>query len=289
MSSIKFVKRSEIDIKKWQACCEQSDNFCIYVNYWYLDIMCENQWVALVQNDYEAVMPLPVRKKWGLLPYIYQPFFTQQLGIFYPTETPVNLMAFIKAIPRKYVKVNLQIHNYLPELKLKAKTNYLLPLNKSYTELEKNYSRDARKNLAKCEGVRIDPDISIEEIVNLNKEVWGPLNASVQQKDYNNFIRVCYEAEKHNSLIKIKVSMNGELHGAALFLIGTKRIHYLCGAPTAEGRKYSSMHAIIDHIIQRFANTNKVLDFEGSELENVAVFYKKFGAVKENYYLYKNV
>lgn len=251
--------------------------------------MCENQWVALVQNDYEAVMPLPVRKKWGLIPYVYQPFFTQQLGVFYPKETLVNLVDFIKAIPRKYVRVNLQIHNFLPELALKSKTNYLLPLNKSYSEIEKNYTKDARKNLAKCEGTIVDDKISIEEIVNLNKEIWGPLNAGVQQKDYNNFIQVCYEAEKRNALVKTRVSLNGEMHGAALFLIGGKRIHYLCGAPTTEGRKHSSMHAIIDHIVKRFAGSDKILDFEGSELENVAVFYKKFGAVKEQYYLYKNV
>jgi hypothetical protein len=49
-------------------------------NIWHLDRTAV-VWDALVWGDYEFVMPLPVRKKWGIQ-YVYQPLFCQQLGIF---------------------------------------------------------------------------------------------------------------------------------------------------------------------------------------------------------------
>lgn len=286
-SKPRLIERSKIDIEKWRYCCEKSIHTNVYVLDWFLDIMCEGNWVALVLDDYKAIMPLPARKKWGFVPYIYQPFFTQQLGIFALPEVEFNSTDFINAIPKKFVKVHLQIHNEIPELSLKSKNNYILHLNKSYAELEKKYSRDARKNLSRCEDLLIDHQVSIEEIVQLNREVWGQLNPGVKENDYNKFIRVCHAAETNNSLIKIRATRDNELHGLAIFLIGGRRMHYLCGAPTPKGREHSSMHGIIDYVIRKNADTGMILDFEGSEIPNVASFYKKFGAVKENYFVFK--
>ncbi len=43
--------------------------------------MAAGQWDALVLDDYQAVMPLTWRSKFGIR-YLYQPAFTQQTGIF---------------------------------------------------------------------------------------------------------------------------------------------------------------------------------------------------------------
>lgn len=70
----------EIDRKKWDACIRQSLNGLIYAETVYLDHMAVN-WDGLVLGDYEAVMPLTWKKKWGIK-YLYQPAFFQQGGIF---------------------------------------------------------------------------------------------------------------------------------------------------------------------------------------------------------------
>jgi hypothetical protein len=57
----------------------------------------------------------------------------------------------------------------------------------------------------------------------------------------------------------------------------------VCGAPTAEGRKRGVMHAIIDYVAQKHAGEHLFLDFEGSEIPEVAAFYRKFGPIEEKY------
>jgi len=44
------------------------------------------------------------------------------------------------------------------------------------------------------------------------------------------------------------------------------------------------MYAIIDYIIQQYAGTGFVLDFEGSEISSIETFYKGFGATHQPYY-----
>ena len=62
---INYKRHKEIDFKKWDNCIESAINRNIYATTWYLDLVCKN-WDALILNDYEAVMPLPWNKKWGV-------------------------------------------------------------------------------------------------------------------------------------------------------------------------------------------------------------------------------
>jgi len=45
-----------------------------------------------------------------------------------------------------------------------------------------------------------------------------------------------------------------------------------------------SMFLMFNELISEYAGTDKVLDFEGSEIPGVARFFKGFGAVKQHYY-----
>ncbi|MCK4361546.1 MAG: hypothetical protein KAV70_07350, partial [Bacteroidales bacterium] len=77
---IKHLTYQQINKSKWDECIKKSFNGIIYGYSWYLDIVCKH-WEALVENDYERVFPLTTGKKFGIN-YLYQPFFTQQLGVF---------------------------------------------------------------------------------------------------------------------------------------------------------------------------------------------------------------
>ena len=65
-NELKLVQRishKNINREKYQCCILNAINYRIYAEDWYLDIVTENRWDCLVYNDYEAVMPLPYRKK----------------------------------------------------------------------------------------------------------------------------------------------------------------------------------------------------------------------------------
>ena len=105
---IKHVTHNELDKIKWDNCIDHANNTLIYAYSWFLDVVSPN-WEALVYNDYEAVMPLTHKRKF-LINYLYQPFFTQQLGVFSRFENQAELTrSFLVSIPTKfkYIDVNL--------------------------------------------------------------------------------------------------------------------------------------------------------------------------------------
>ena len=77
---ITYIHREAIDTEKWNDVIAQSPAETIFLYTWYLDTVAAN-WSALVVDDYRFIMPVVWKKKAGLK-YVYQPFYTQQLGVF---------------------------------------------------------------------------------------------------------------------------------------------------------------------------------------------------------------
>ena len=108
---IKLLKHNEINKIRWDECVKKSFNGNVYALSWYLDVVHHN-WDALVENDYERVMPLPSSIKFGIS-YMFQPFFVQQLGVFSSTQLSQETVDnFIKAIPQKYRLVQYRLNSY---------------------------------------------------------------------------------------------------------------------------------------------------------------------------------
>ena len=284
----RYVKHDNIDFNLWDACVESSTIGSIYAFSWYLNALCDHQWDAMVYGNYEAVFPLPTRSKFGLN-YVYHPFFCQQLGLFHAKNKDFSLEDCIKAIPKKFVRVHLQLHANSNGIACNRKrTNYILDLNPSAAELHKHFNKDALQNLKKCADSAIEYRLSsnAELVINLHKSQWGLLDTKVKDPDYQRFLRACTEAQKRGLLLVYEAWKHEQLLGAGLFIQSPKRLHYLVSGPTEEGRKVSIMHGIILHSIQSHAGQNILLDFEGSDIPGVAVFYKKWGASPEIYYEY---
>src|SRR3954451_22070460 len=70
----------KIDKQKWDECLYSSAMPFIYASSAYLDHMADN-WSGIVGNDYDLIMPVPWRKKYGIK-YVYTVPFVQQLGLF---------------------------------------------------------------------------------------------------------------------------------------------------------------------------------------------------------------
>ena len=77
---LKFIQRKAINTEKWDQVISESPAETLYPYSWYLDAVASN-WSALVVDDYRFIMPVVWKKKAGLK-YVYQPFYTQQLGVY---------------------------------------------------------------------------------------------------------------------------------------------------------------------------------------------------------------
>ncbi len=289
---IQYLKHNEIDKVRWDICVAQSCNTLPYAYSWYLDIVSPN-WDALVSNDYKAMMPLTWNKKFGFK-YLYQPFFTQQSGVFFKEkEDKKNVIDFINAIPKgfRFIDINLNYNNEFEhsDIKLRKRKNFVLDINKPYEKLFKSYDNNCQRNVKKSR--KFNHQIKSAEpkdIIKFYRKYKGAETKNVRDEDYVMLEKLCAEAVKRNHISAYGVyDDNNELLSGGLFLSDTQRIIYLQGTASPKGKETRAMYALIDFIIAQRCNNPVTFDFEGSEIVGIARFFKGFGAEKENYFKLK--
>src|SRR5687768_7577374 len=106
---ISYVENKNIDRTRWDHLISQSSNGLIYGYSWFLDLVCDN-WDALIEDDYRAILPLPRRKKYNI-EYIFQPFYTNQFGIISQEEVSTEKVnSFLQSIPKRFRYVDLMLN-----------------------------------------------------------------------------------------------------------------------------------------------------------------------------------
>lgn len=289
-NQIKYIKHSDIDSEKWAQCIENAENSRIYANIWHLD-RTAIVWDALVYGDYEFVMPLPVRKKFGFS-YIYQPLFCQQLGIF-PEPTAFIAAEFYKLLFDKFRYVDIHLNAKNPSIQKKkeldflSRHNYLLDLQYNYKSLERSYSTNTKRNIAKADknnlqfisGIRLEDYLAFKN-ANLNDKV---SNKNIEKLKSI----IAFGQYKGIGEIYGVYSTENEMCAAVYFCRWKNRVIYLNAATSEKGKKLGAMYFLVDNFIRANAERNLMLDFEGSMIPGVARFYSGFGATPETYFQLK--
>jgi hypothetical protein len=284
---IHYIKQKDIDLSKWDDCLEKSQNGLIYGYTYYLNHMAKS-WDGLVLNDYQALMPLTWNKKINIS-YLYQPAFTASLGIF-GNDLNENLVGeFIRGIPKKFklVEIALNQGNIFshPISSAVLRSNYTLSLKKTYTEIAAGYSENIRRNIRKAEQLNCfcRKNIPVSEVISLSRPVLKK-TTRIKETDYSSF-------EKLHALLFAKkqaitygvYSASGDLMASCVFFFSKKRAYYILVGNHPEGKTMGASHYLIDCFIKQYAGQDLVLDFEGSDIRNLAFFYSSFGAIQEFY------
>ena len=280
---IKLFKNKEIDKQKWNNCLEQSKFAKIYAYSWYLDIVAPN-WKALIQDDYKAVFPLPIKKRLGIS-YISQPLFTQQLGLF-SSENSVKFEEFMSRIPKKIWLRSLQAHNN--STYAKTKDNFELDISAVIEKIREKYSQNTKRNIKKArEQQLIIKACSNQSLIQLFKSNKGKEVKEMNEESYSilsNLLHKIQEKKKGNCYGIFK---DGELISSAFFSNCFKRSIYLFAASNTYAKKIGANHLLIDTYIEKYKQDSLILDFEGSMIPSLARFYASFGAAKKPYYIIK--
>lgn len=286
---INYLRHHEIEKAKWDECIENSVNGLIYGRSWFLDIVCPG-WDALVEEDYTAVFPLTHGRKYGIC-YLYQPYFTQQLGVFSRKHLTADLVTeFLTAIPPKFrfAEIHLNSMNrtdpglFTP----KASVNLELDLINTYENLRKNYDQNAKRNLKKALDARvvIDRKTDPDDLITLFKENRGGAEKNLKFRHYAVLRELMFHCLKNRKGILLGARLpEGNLCASAFLLTDRSRIIFHFAASGKESRETGAMFLLIDSVIRENAGKTITLDFEGSNDPNVARFYKSFGAVSCNY------
>jgi len=277
---IKHLKHSDINFQKWDNTILCAQNSLVYAESWYLDIVSP-KWEALVLGDYEYVMPLPVKRKLGIS-FLVQPPLTQQLGIFSSHKIEESIVElFIKKIPYRSFHLNLNEQNSYHKGFIQP--NLILDLSSNYQTLFSKYSTNTKRNIKKGH----EYDIKIKKILSPNEFLEFYHNT---EKNYptepehrvTHLIKATFGKEKIT--IYGAYNKNGQLISALCLLIAPKRLIYLLPVSNKEGKENLAMFRIVDEITKNYANSNLILDFEGSKIESIAHFYQGFGAELKPYW-----
>lgn len=287
---IKYLKYNEIDKNKWDECIRTSFNGNIYAYSWYLDIVCES-WEALVENDYERVFPLTTGRKFGV-DYLYQPFFTQQLGVFSKNILTKGVVdKFIFSIPEKYKFAEILFNTFNKiddkEFQVTPQLNHELDLISSYRILSRHYSKNTKRNITKAEkaGLTIVKNVKPDEIIKLFRKNRGKTVKTLKEKNYKVLSRLIYTAI-YRGLAQIygAYTKNNQLCSAVVFIEGNKKAVFIFSGSSSEARENGAMPFLIDAFIKDNSGKHLTLDFDGSNDPNLARFYKGFGSKEVNYY-----
>lgn len=284
MSLIKFLTHTEIDKTKWDHCISNAQNSFIYAYSWYLDIAAPG-WNALVMDNYDAVMPLPTTKKYFTI--AYQPFFTQQLGVFYKDSVlGESVIEFLNAIPANYKYINICLNEANDSAvnstyKVIQRNNYILHLHKTYEALVKSFNDQTKRNIIKGKKSKLTiADAQTDDVVDFYIKYKGENTESLNASNYETLKKILTKANQLGFLKCYKVlNHQQEAVAFAAFYFHHNRIIYQMGSSTDEGRRLQAISFLFDRIIFEYSNKDMLLDFEGSEIPSVARYFNGFGSL----------
>lgn len=289
-ASIQLLPANQIDASRWNACVRNHTNGFIYLQTPMLSVMADN-WHGLVIADYDAIMPIPWRKKWGIR-YAYVPAFMQQLG--FTGTIDVSLLqaslpyidSFISLGDFQFNYANSAVANAIPGVR--NRINQVIDLHQSYQNLFQGFSNDAKRNIHQSEKYQFAVQNTWRE------DIWDIFYTEMKTRyapkmqDIEKFKQVClFYFSTNECHIRWIENDNKELLAGWIGLQDNKRIYNLLNVTTAAGRKKSANYFLFNSLMQEWCEKPLLFDCEGSELPGVQAFYNQWGAVTETYFQFR--
>lgn len=290
LPKLTYLRHAEINKIRWDEALKSFPNALAYATTWYLDAVTNDQWDAIISGDYEWIMPIPMKVKFGVK-YLPTPLFVQQLGIFGPNDANVEISNhFFKHIASNipFIEFQLNSHNEAPDLEgftHKLRTNLILKLNSERSQISSRYNDNIKRNIRKAHdaGLRFNTT-SARSIIKLFQE-----DKAIELKDF--------KVEWYNVLDRLynitALRNYGKCYGAydpsgnliaGMFIIEWQdRATFIFSGNSALGKACGAMPALIHDYLENAPENIKIFDFEGSDNEGLQRFYRSFGAVESNY------
>ncbi len=291
MLTVRYISSQQIEKDKWNTCVANAPNGLVYACTDFLDHLSD-YWMGAVVGNYEAVFPIPYRRKMGIR-YVCMPAFSQQMGLFGPEALmEPYLSEILKHIALNYRLADMMLNfGNVHKTSHRLHLNLTLPLQDGYAAMAKNFKQDLQKNLtraAKFDMVYEATD-DLEKVIALYHTHYGQ-RMGMRNQDYRQLLQLANSWHSKGRCFAriIRGKQEQDWHACALFLRDDKRIYNLANTTLPNGRTIEANHVLLHELIKEFAGQRLWLDFEGSDLPGIARFYRKFGPQEEWYYEWKS-
>jgi len=285
--NIRLLSHKDIDPVKWDDSISRFYNGCVYAYSWYLDRTC-NTWMALVDDDYETLLPLPVTEFKGEN-LILQPGLVRYLGLFTnKLLTKELLITHLRFLNENFPFVSITLSKYnrlssAPEPYVLSKTQFhCLDLMPNYTKISSRYSRKALENIQSAHNQKIIilGGLQPRELMAFIAQKTSRPSEKLDEKSQRRFRSLISHALFHNF---------GEIYGAydiynnlcaAVFFLGShQKVYVPFFVQSAELLSEPALYLIFDHFIKKNSEKNVVLNFEIPTLpKNKTNLFADFGA-----------
>lgn len=280
---IKHLRHHEIDKQRWDECLTKALNYKTYGYSWHLDIVSPG-WEAIIDEGYQAVMPLTIKKKFGIS-YLIQPILSQQLGVFQRSYNETDHL-FYKFIFEKFIYLNIcvshseKIHGF--RYKSIIHNNYVLDLSQSYDEICSTYSKSNAKNIRRAmkQNVVIRHCDTFQSIDFLKDEYYKLLK--IPASHFALYARLISEGAKHGKITCYGAFLDDRMIASICSLAINGIINFMMIA-SPEGKERKALFLLLDEFIREHAGSNYQLDFGGSDIESIAYFFQGFGPELRHY------
>ncbi len=290
-----LLSRSEIDDTRWDQAVACSSQHVVYAFSWYLDLVCED-WNAIVwpsAANYQVILPLPIKVKWGVK-VVEQPFFCQYLGFFYQKDISNKIVAdFLTLADLHFVYIssyffnphNTGIVRCLPaQFRISTHFTNWLSLEASYEEIFTNYSKDRKANLKRSTGFnwsfhQINDIFPLISLFKQNHE--SGISGGVAADSYLKLEQL-YEGLNKRGMATLLYASKGDHFKAGTLIVESGQTGiYLFNAADTEGRSGNARTFLLDQYFRKNAGRNLIFDFESPPVGSIVSFYDSFGSEKK--------
>lgn len=283
---IQYIKRKQLDLIKYDSCIENSLQSRVYAFSWYLDIVSDN-WDVLVFGDYEAVMPVPWRKKAGIK-YVYPPFWLLELGVFSLDKT-IDYKLFFNFLFDKFKFIELRLNTENIEVTssfLEDKQMQILNIEEEYEAIFNHFRKDRKKDLRKAKNVYLIEKWKDEsnKLIQLFKDNVGKRTPFIVEKDYatlKKLIDTCI-AKNVGEILSV-YSKDSILVASGFFLKHKNTVTILISSTDFNHRKNGENTFLIDRAIFKYQEKYNLFHFGGSSMDSIAKYFLSFGAETKVY------
>nr|WP_314490647.1 hypothetical protein [uncultured Chryseobacterium sp.] len=280
---IRRLKYNEIDFEKYAKCLENSEQRNWYAKKEVLDQLSGN-WELLVNNDYEAVMPLHITRKLGVK-FVHMPLFCQQLGIFSRKDDSELNTAFLLFLKKRY-KIFMYSFNDTNKFtcELETRKNYLIPIS-DYEVLRRKKYFKGRKSTVKCSQHLTYREIELDTTAtSFIRQNFKGLYKDADFEKFENYVRFL----KLKDSLKIVAACKGETFVNIAVLTKEPRQYSLLALINDEQQKAENGASfLIDKILEKYISEN-TFNFMGSNIRGIEVFFKSFGSELHDYCFIEN-
>lgn len=301
---VKWLTGIEVDRAKWTALVASSAQKSPFVEPWFLDVVTNSSWSALVVEDggkYIGAMPLFNEKKMGFT-LSRQPIFSKYWGIISPAQQmgykalhdAKNVtQLLLSECEKRFTLIDYQASPAMVypqqamwhQFSLIPMFTYILDLA-DLDELRKGYSKTVRKRIRKADSLfaftKENDAQSVVEALDLTRK--GGKN--IVDKRYDDQLikigRAAVENGKGN-IFSLRTS-SGDLACSGLLLHDEENVYFLSGYTVPEYRQDGVMALWLDHVFAHYNSSHSSFDFMGSSVESIEAFFRSFGAYSKTYF-----